>query len=96
MAQYEIVQAQLLCGASSDDLIEVPEEMTVEFGKLSSTIEKVQRAFSRPSPESGFACCFSACGQIMELLPSWQDCPANYFVVMYGCHWSAHKIVSLH
>jgi len=46
MAQCEIVQKHnYYIGASSDDLIEVPEEMTVEFGKLSSTIEKVRRAF---------------------------------------------------
>ena len=46
MAQCEIVQKHnYYIGASSDDLIEVPEEMTVEFGKLSSTIEKVRRAY---------------------------------------------------
>ena len=46
MAQCEIVKKHnYYIGASSDDLIEVPEEMKAEFGKLSSAIEKVRRAF---------------------------------------------------
>jgi len=46
MGQCEIVERHNHCiGASADELIKVPQEMTGEFRKLSSSLEKVGRAF---------------------------------------------------
>ena len=46
MGQCDIVEKHNHCiGAPADELIKVPEEMTAEFKKLSSSIEKVGRAF---------------------------------------------------
>ena len=46
MGECELVRwHNQFVGASADELIEVPQEMKIEFRKLSSAIEKLGRAF---------------------------------------------------
>ena len=46
MGKCEIVRKHnYFVGASAEELIEVPDELRIEFKKLSSSIEKVGRAF---------------------------------------------------
>ena len=46
MGEFELVRwHNQFVGASADELIEVPQEMKIEFRKLSSAIEKLGRAF---------------------------------------------------
>ena len=46
MGKCEIVRKHnYFVGASAEELIEVPDELRIEFKKLSSSLEKVGRAF---------------------------------------------------